>query len=81
MIKLKNIYFLAYKEDERYFSGIEEYDQDIQNFINFITSEGHTFISINTVSFGRFENANRIRTTITYREEIKRKVLIEKNKK
>lgn len=56
-----------------------EYDKKIQKFIDSLDEEGHTFLSINTISFG-VDRPNGIRTQITYRENEKRNVITEKNR-
>lgn len=54
----------------------EESDKKISDFLETISIEGHTFISLNTVTSGQYHN--NFRTEIVYRENITRKVLIEK---
>ena len=84
MIKYKTFYFLAHKGDgsdeavERFHKEIDEYDAEIQQFLDTLSVDGFALISINAVSFGRFEQNNRIITCITYRETPTRKVLVEK---
>ncbi len=81
MIKNKNIYFLAPQDEEKdsFDKRLLKYDEEIQAFIDLIYMEGHTFMSCNSISFGRFEPNNRIRTVITYKENCTRTVIVEKS--
>jgi len=81
MIKIKTIHFLAHEDDSKYVAAIKEHEDEIQKFFILIESEGHTFISMNEVSYGRFKNNNRTKTTILYRENLVRKVIVEKKRK
>ena len=57
----------------------DKHDADIQNFLDDISKEGHTFISINTIAYGKYSDTlNNLRTEIAYKENQTRKVIIEK---
>jgi hypothetical protein len=58
-----------------------EHDDEISKFIEHLSKQGHTFINMSSVSYGRFENNNRIRTIIIYFENPTRNVIFEKLKK
>lgn len=80
MIKIKNFHFIATQEHETLQKNTTEYEQSIEKFLNEIIEENHTLISINEVSYGQNGQTtnNRLKTTITYKENQTRKVLVEK---
>jgi len=55
-----------------------KHDKEISDFIEFLSNEGHTFVNMNSVAYGRFEPTNRVRTIIIYIENPTRKVCFEK---
>lgn len=83
MLKSAIFHFLADNDadsSEKFVEGMTKYDKDIQYFIEQISEEGHTFVSINQVAYGRLKGLNnRIRTIIVYFENLTRKVIIEKH--
>lgn len=86
MLKTKIFNFLAdgggTAEDlNRFFFKRDAHEKEISNFIENLSKEGHTFVSIDSVSYGRFEPNNRIRTIIVYIENPTRKVIVEKKSK
>lgn len=84
MIKTKIFHFFAkqYNDNIDQAELFEKYknnhDKEITQFIEQIAEDGNTFIGIDSISYGRFEPTNRIRTIITYIENPKRKVITEK---
>jgi hypothetical protein len=58
----------------------DEHEKQISYFIEYLADEGHTFLNMNSVAYGRFEETNRVRTIIVYIENPTRKVLVEKTK-
>lgn len=59
-----------------YIGDVNAYNEKVKTFVNNISIQGHTFISINTIAYG--QNLNRLRTEIIYRENQTRKVIFEK---
>ncbi len=57
----------------------EDFNKRVKEFIENISIEGHTFISVNTIAYGT--DFNRLRTEIIYNENLTRKVLFEKSSK
>lgn len=56
-----------------------EHDDGIQKFLDTLSENGHTFISINTISYGTDKGyTDKFRTEIAYRENPTRKVILEK---
>jgi len=73
-IKIETLYLLDFKSE----GELNQFDKKIQQKLNDLCEDGHSFISINTVSLG---GANRnLRTEIAYKENQTRKVIIEKQK-
>lgn len=85
MLKTKIFHFLAETHTGKvdhvklFLKDMEKHDKETNDFIEKISNEGHTFISLNQVAYGRFESTNRIRTIIVYQENSTRKVITEKN--
>lgn len=52
-----------------------EYNKKIASFLEIINAEGHTFISLNTITMG---SGIFLRTEIVYRENQTRMVIVEK---
>lgn len=73
-IKIETLYLLDFKSE----GELNQFDKKIQQKLNDLCEDGHSFISINTVSLG---GTNRnLRTEIAYKENQTRKVIIEKQK-
>lgn len=54
-------------------------DEDVRKFLNELEENGHTFLSMNTISYGeRTGYVDHFRTEIVYQENHTRKVLVEK---
>lgn len=63
-------------------SNRRRHDESIEKFLEVLSNDGHTLISINTISFGEYKNVVDIfRTEIVYRENCTRKVIMEKTDK
>ena len=86
MLKTKTFHFHAKDHDdyenhtERFCADRDGHDKEINNFIESISNNGHTFVSMNSVAYGRFAQSNRIRTIIVYIENQTRQVIFEKTK-
>ena len=66
-----------YSDDNR--TNYEMHDLEIKSFLEELETNGHTFININTISFGRNNGyVDRFRTEITYMENPTRTVIVEK---
>jgi hypothetical protein len=83
MLRTKIFHFLAEGgqstvERNKFFNSRSAHDKEIDEFIQQLSINGHTFVNMNSVAYGRFEPANRIRTIIVYIENPTRKVLVEK---
>lgn len=80
MIKVETFHFVANGENfDTFAKETNEFDGEIQKFITSIEEEGHTFLSMGSVSYGRGSSTNRIKTEVVYRDNEKRKVMTEKN--
>ncbi len=79
MLKSVVFHFLADGDDssDKFCGDMTKHDKQLNDFIESISTEGHTFVSINQVAYGRFDKPNRIRTIVIYFENLTRKVLIE----
>ena len=82
MLKSKIFHFLAEQGEntKRFFEDRERHDKEINGFIEQLSNEGHTFINMNSVAYGRYDACNRIRTIVIYIENQTRKVIVEKIK-
>lgn len=82
MLKSKIFHFLAKKGEtiDEFLKDSNAHDKEINKFIENLSLHGNTFINMNSVAYGRFEETNRIRTIIIYLENPTRIVLVEKNK-
>jgi hypothetical protein len=81
MLKTKIFHFHAKEHDNNtpmFLKEMERHDVEINKFIEVISEEGHTFITLSQVGYGRYEPCNRLRTIIVYNENQKRKVIVEK---
>lgn len=87
MLKTKIFNFFAEKHDDLgngntlFLEERTQHEKLISDFIESLSKNGHTFISIDSVSYGRWEYNNRVRTIIVYLENPSRKVIFEKAKK
>ncbi len=73
-IKIETLYLLDFKSE----GELKDFDKKIQKKLDDLCEDGHSFISISTVSLG---GANRnLRTEIAYKENQSRKVIVEKQK-
>lgn len=70
MIRQKTFY--------EYTDSAKSHDENVQNFLDKISEEGHMFISLNTIAYGHNGHLNRLRTEIVYQENYTRKVITEK---
>ena len=52
------------------------HDEEVTQFIETLSIEGHTLVSISTITHN--SDLSRLRTEIVYREVITRKVIVEK---
>lgn len=62
------------------FYGNEDYsmkfDLEVSNFLDELEKNGHTFISLNTIAFGKYSGyVNSFRTEILYQENQTRTVI------
>jgi hypothetical protein len=86
MIRSKIFNFVAYTYEghvdlhEKFEKHKDAHDKEISDFIELLSNEGHTFVNMNSVAYGRFEPTNRVRTIIIYIENPTRKVCFEKIK-
>jgi len=87
MLKTKIFHFMAEQHEagdvglRKFLLARDKHDKEITDFVESLSKEGHTFINMNSVGYGRYDPANRIRTIIVYFENLTRKVLVEKNKR
>jgi hypothetical protein len=86
MLKTKIFHFFADQHSENnresvnlYIEDRNKHDKEIDDFIQNLSINGHTFVSIDSVGYGRYESSNRVRTIIVYLENQTRKVIVEKN--
>ena len=85
MLKTKIFHFQAQEHDghdnslELFLKDRDEHDKEINEFIAQLSNDGHTFIGMNSVAYGRFQQSNRIRTIIVYIENSTRQVIVEKS--
>ena len=54
-----------------------KHDLAVKQWLSWLNSEGHTFISMSTITFME-SGLSYLRTEIVYRENITRKVIVEK---
>jgi len=80
MLKTKIFHFLSSNEDELpvFHKKKDIHDKEISDFIEYISTMGHTFVNMDSVSYGRYDPTNRIRTIIIYHENPTRTVITEK---
>jgi len=81
MIKIETFHFFADGENfDEFLKETKEFDEKVQEFVFSLEEAGHTFLSMNSVSYGRKNINNRIRTQVVYRDNEIRKTLTEKIK-
>jgi len=71
MVKYKTFFNYIGREEE-----CKKHDESIKLFIEKLSTEGHTIISVNTIGLG--SSLSYARTEILFRENITRKVITEK---
>lgn len=79
MLKTKIFDFFASSSDVEFIQERRNHNLEISSFVENISKDGNTFVSIDSVGYGRNEVTNRIRTIIVYIENPTRTVLVEKD--